>query len=65
MKKFSEWLESKQVGEYYAELDEDSDMWCVFHTDKNSGKAYSSWASKSEAEKDAARRNKMQEEMNQ
>jgi hypothetical protein len=45
------------MGEYFAELDESSGMWCVFHTDINPGFAYSSWLSKEQAEADARLRN--------
>lgn len=47
----------KVIGEYYADYDEDSKMWCVFHTDKKAGYAYSSWASRYNAEQDARERN--------
>lgn len=46
-----------QIGEYYADYDEDSAMWCVFHTDKKSGFAYASYASEELATDDANRRN--------
>lgn len=49
--------EERFQGEYYADFDEESGLWCVFHTDLNSGHAYSSWASQIQAEEDAAKRN--------
>ena len=45
------------LGEYYADLDTDTGMWCVFHTDKNTGHAYASFCSEEQAEADAAERN--------
>jgi hypothetical protein len=44
-------------GEYYVELDENSELYCVFNTETN-GRAYSSWASKEDAQEDADTRNK-------
>ena len=49
-------------GEYYAEYDEDSGMWCVFHTDLRSGFAYASFSCQDEAEAEADRRQKNQDE---
>lgn len=40
-------------GSYYADYDEGTAMWCVFHTDIRSGFAYSSHATEKDA-KDAA-----------
>jgi hypothetical protein len=42
-------------GEFYADLDEDTDLYCVFHTETT--KAYSSWSSMEQAKEDADRRN--------
>ena len=42
-------------GEFYADLDEDSGLYCVFHTETE--KAYASFADGDEAERDAALRN--------
>jgi hypothetical protein len=46
----------KGVGEYYAELCEETDLYCVFHTEGN-GFAFSSHASFGEADKEAKRLN--------
>lgn len=46
-----------QLGEYFADYDEESALYCVFHTDKKTGFAYSSWACMEDAKKDAIRRN--------
>lgn len=50
-------------GEYYAEYDEESGLFCVFNTDdvgkKESGFAFSSWATMEQAEKDAIERNSL------
>jgi hypothetical protein len=42
-------------GEYYADWDECTFMWCVFHSE--SGKAHASYATEKEAKEDASRRN--------
>lgn len=47
----------KQIGEYFADYDEESGLFCVFHTDKKTGFAYSSWACMEDAEKAAKKRN--------
>jgi len=47
----------KKVGYYFAEYDDDSQSYCVFHTGLNSGRAYSSFSSMREAERDAEQRN--------
>jgi hypothetical protein len=53
------YLESiKTKGEYFADYDEESGLYCVFHTDKKTGFAYSSWGSMEDASKDAECRNK-------
>ena len=44
-------------GYYFAEYDENSLAYCVFHTDLNSGRAYSSFPSMQEATRDAQKRN--------
>ena len=49
---FGKVSESKE-GEYFAEYCNDSKEWCVFHTDKKTGHAYASFASKEDAEKKA------------
>ncbi len=51
---------SDNIGCYYADYDEETAMWCVFHTDLKSGHAYSSWADQVSAEEDAAKRNENQ-----
>ena len=43
-----------EAGEYFADLDEETAMYCVFN---QKGKAVSSWASMEQAEKDAETRN--------
>lgn len=57
--------ESKK-GEYYADYDEESDSWGVFHTDGvgdfDSGHCFALHSSESEAEADAKERNKKLEE---
>jgi hypothetical protein len=47
------------MGEYYAKYDNDSKMWCVFHTDlkPKEGHAFSSHASKESAKEAAKERN--------
>jgi hypothetical protein len=59
MKSFGKWIkENKSInGEYYADYDEDTKMWCVFHTDKGEGKAFASFATKKEADAYAKRKN--------
>lgn len=42
-------------GEYYADLDEETNMWCVFHTE--SSHAFASYVTRVEAERDATERN--------
>lgn len=44
-----------EMGEFYAEYDEESASWCVFHT--GGEHAYSSWSGQEEAEEDARRLN--------
>jgi hypothetical protein len=51
---------TKIIGEYYAEYDDTSALYCVFHTDINSGHAYSSWATMEEAEQAAKDANYLQ-----
>lgn len=55
----------KTIGEYYVEWDEVSASYCVFHTDDvgrfKSGHAFASFASKEEAEREAARRNELRQ----
>jgi len=46
-----------QKGYYFAEYDENSLSYCVFHTDLNSGRAYSSFSIMQEATRDAQKRN--------
>lgn len=43
-------------GEYYAELDEETGLYCVFNTERD-GHAFSSWADVGAAEGDASVRN--------
>jgi len=45
------------MGEYFADFDAPTGLWCVFHTDINTGHAYSSWADENAAKHDAERRN--------
>jgi|GEM_PF-5505995 len=49
--------EQLEIGEYFAEYDEDSASYCVFHTDFKSGFAFSSFSSEQEAERNAKERN--------
>lgn len=51
---------NSNLGCYYADYDEETAMWCVFHSDLKSGHAYSSWADEQSAEADAADRNQTQ-----
>jgi hypothetical protein len=44
-------------GEYFADYDESTEMYCVFHTTFKTGFAFSSWASIEQAEQDAENRN--------
>lgn len=46
--------------EFYSELDEESELYCVFGSD--SGFAYASYASEEEAERDANTRNERVED---
>lgn len=43
-------------GKYYAELDEDTDLYCVFN-EKTGDFAFSSWSSMEDAQGDADTRN--------
>jgi len=49
--------EEQPKGEYYADLDGTTGLWCVFHTDAAYGKAFASYSNVEEADADAARRN--------
>jgi len=49
--------EVNQKGEYFADYDEETESYCVFHTDFRQGIAFSSWASMAQAERDAEERN--------
>jgi len=42
---------------YFADYDEETESYCVFHTDYKTGHAFSSWASMAQAERDAEQRN--------
>ena len=42
---------------YYADWDEDSGLWCVFSYADHNAHAFSSWATKDQAESDAVERN--------
>jgi len=44
-------------GEYFADYDEESGSWCIFHTDYKTGFAFASYASKEEAEEKTEKRN--------
>lgn len=48
---------------FYADWDEDSGSWCVFSSEKDNGHAYSSWATKEQAEADAAERSKKSDDL--
>ena len=39
------------MGEYFVDYDEDSNSYCIFHTDIKTGFAYKSFASEEEAER--------------
>ena len=41
-------------GEYFADFDEGTGMWCVFHTHLDTGHAYRSYLDRKEAERKAA-----------
>jgi len=45
------------LGCYYADWDEETDFWCVFHTDLGEGKAFASYFTETEAQDDADKRN--------
>lgn len=49
--------EGESKGEYYVDFDDDTELYCVFHTDKGDGKAFASYSDKGEATKDANERN--------
>lgn len=49
--------EQLKIGKFFADYDEDTDSWCVFHTDYKTGFAFSSWATREQAEQDAKERN--------
>ena len=44
-------------GEYYADLDGPTGLWCVFHTDAAYGKAFASYSNVEEADAEANRLN--------
>lgn len=44
---------------FYSDYDENTNIYCVFHTDMPDGFAYASYASEEEAEKNAIERNNM------
>ncbi len=46
----------KGQGEYYADLDLKTNLWCVFHTE--SVRAFASYASEGEAKEEADKRNR-------
>lgn len=43
-------------GEYYADYDPETGLWCVFHTETN--RAYASFSSEAEAKEEADKRNR-------
>ena len=45
-------------GEYFADYDENTGVWGVFHTDYNTGHAFSTWGDQRTAELEAERKNK-------
>jgi len=47
----------RKIGEYFADYDEETELYCVFHTDFKTGHAFSSWGGMEEAERDAEQRN--------
>jgi hypothetical protein len=49
-------MAKQEIGEYYADLDEDTGLYCVFHTETT--KAYASFAGMKEAEQEAETMNK-------
>jgi hemolysin-activating ACP:hemolysin acyltransferase len=49
-------------GEFFADLNEETGLYCVFHTDVKPGHAFSSWSSMQDAEKDAKNRNDYEKE---
>jgi len=49
--------EQLEKGEYFADYDEETESYCVFHTDFKTGHAFSSYTSPEQAEKDAEERN--------
>ena len=55
-------MKTVQVGEFYADFDEETGLHCVFHTDTYAGKpagfAFASFADKQDAEDNAQKRNK-------
>lgn len=54
-------MKKKPIGEYYADYDEETGLWCVFNTDdvgdKKAGFAFASCSGKSQAEENAKQRN--------
>jgi len=44
-----------KIGEYYADLDADTGLYCVFHTETS--KAYTSWATMEQAQENATEKN--------
>jgi len=50
-------MNEKQIGEYFVDYDEETESYCVFHTDLRQGIAFSSFASMAQAERDAEERN--------
>jgi len=49
--------EQLEKGEYFADYDEETESYCVFHTDYKTGHAFSSCFSMAQAERDAEERN--------
>ena len=50
-------MSNKTQGEYYSDFDQETTLWCVFHTDLKSGHAFASYSSEDQAVADATRRN--------
>jgi len=47
----------KQKGEYFPDYDEETGLYCVFHTDYKTGHSFSSYATLAQAGRDAEERN--------
>lgn len=50
--------DEETTGEYFADYDHETELWCVFHTDIKQGHAYANYSTQEQAEAEAEKRNK-------